>query len=124
MDFLIVPSDQPEWAVSEAQMRQALLSRWPDAGLYGTSSESPMVLIAEVEYPQGTLQINLDRDGTMLSLDAPDVEAAADFAAWWARRAPGFDPDLRIYVTADYSRSAPLARDVTPEVLAAALTPR
>ena len=124
MDFLIVPADQPEWTVSDAEMRQALLSRWPDVGLYGTRAESPMVLTAEVEYPQGTLQINLDKDGTMLSLDAPDIEAAADFAVWWGARAPGLEPDLRIYVTADYSRSAPLSREADPEALAAALTYR
>ncbi len=82
-----------------------------------------MVLTAEVEYPQGTLQINLNRDGTMLSLDAPDIEAAADFASWWAARAPGLEPDLRIYVTADYSRSASLSQDVDADALSAALTP-
>ena len=46
MDFLIVPADQPEWTFSDAEMRQALLSRWPDVGLYGTRAESPMVLTA------------------------------------------------------------------------------
>lgn len=83
-----------------------------------------MVLTAEVKYPQGTLQINLDRDGTMLSLDTPDVQAAADFAAWWAARAPGLEPDVRIYVTADHSRSAPLTRDADPDVIGEALTYR
>lgn len=123
MDFLIVPADQPDWTVSSEELRQALLSRWPNVGLNGTSGDSPMVLSAEVEYPQGTLQINLNRDGTMLSLDAPDIEAAADFAAWWASRAPGLEPDLRIYVTADYSRSASLSQDVDADALNAALTP-
>ncbi len=37
MDFLIVPTDQPDWTVSSEELRQALLSRWPNVGLNGTS---------------------------------------------------------------------------------------
>ena len=123
MDFLIVPSEQPDWSVTRAALEQQVRGRWPDAGCYETAADSPMVVTVVLPYPQGDLQVDLSRRGTMLSLEAPDLASAADFAAWWARLAPGLEPDLRIYVTADFDRSVALRRDISAGEIRAALAP-
>lgn len=121
MELMIVPSEEPTWSISRSYLEQAVRDRWTEAGSYDTAADSPMVVTVEVAYLQGNLQINLDRKGTLLSLDAPDVASAADFAAWWAGQAPGLDPDLRVQVTADHQRSVSLHEGITADEVGAGL---
>ncbi len=122
MDFLIVPADRPDWSVSREDFQAYVAGRWPSAEFFNASDESPMVMTAQLEFSNGNLQVDLDRDGTMLSITAPDVTTAAEFGAWWAGQAPDLTPGVRMYVTADFNRSVALRREISAGEIAEALS--
>ena len=120
MEFLISPEEQPPWAVEPTQLQDQVLERWPGTRAYAQSAEAPMALGLEVPDPRGDLEVSLSRDGGALHLDG-ELEVAADFAAWWATQAPGLEPEVRVYDTADLERSVALRRDITADEVREAL---
>jgi hypothetical protein len=72
VEFVITPSDRPDWEITPDMLRQALLTRWPEAAFFTVEPDMPMILEAQVDLPEGRVGVTLLRDGAAMTLDAGD----------------------------------------------------
>lgn len=110
MEIVIAAKEKPPWSIDRGDLERAVRLRWPAATTYDLPGDRPMVVGLVLPYPQGDLQVELKREGTMLLLEAPDLSAAADFAAWWSFKAPALEPEVHVWPGEDYGFSVVLTR--------------
>ncbi len=115
-EFLIAPAGAPDWAIDPPALVAGMRERWPQSAVREYTDGRPMTHEVTVDFPDSEfLAIWIMSPPDTLHAETFDVGKLGEFIEWWVQRAPGFDPDVRIYDTTDPSRSLPLTAGTTAE---------
>lgn len=123
-EYVITPTEEPEWHFEADDFVERLRRRWPQARIHINTADAPMAAHALVPFdpPQRELGVALDRLGFAVILDPADPETAAEFVLWYIGEIPAFDPTPRL-ITDDYEVSVPLRPNMTQQEILSVLAP-
>ncbi|TWD73085.1 hypothetical protein FB561_6970 [Kribbella amoyensis] len=86
-EYLVAPMEEPDWVVSAEELAAALRERWPLARVgLGAVEGSSMLLEALIPLQPAPRELGVALSGTgqAVTLEPADLEAAAEFAVWFA----------------------------------------
>ncbi|MGC9668871.1 hypothetical protein ACNTMW_20220 [Planosporangium sp. 12N6] len=111
-EFLVVPPEPAEWSLGVEAFAEAVVARWPDAGVRGWGEGAHLAASAWIRgsEPWDDILVELHPNGRTIGIDVRSYERAAEIACWWRRLVP---PDIAVLWLFD--RSFPGYSELWPD---------
>ncbi len=106
------------WAIDVPAFVAGILARWPQGRVHEYADQGPLTHEVTIAFTDGEALSVWVLPPAAIHAETFDVASLGAFIEWWVQRAPGFDPDLRIYDTSDIGRSLALRPTTTADDVA------
>ncbi|WP_433062896.1 hypothetical protein [Dactylosporangium sp. CS-033363] len=115
-DAAAVPMGTPAWQFEPGAWLETVRGRWPRAtGAVIGRDDRATAAYAVLPAGDGSVEVELLRDGCTVTFEPLRPDAIADFVAWWASVLPSYEPEVHLFVMSDADRSLPLTAGLTAD---------